>query len=121
MREKYDQIYNSLIQGQKIQAVEQVEQLGMAGLLGFINYVMIDLNQPDMASQFIQIYMLKRCLTRNHLLAENYYFRQLQRISNDAEYIKVKVNSDKNNTNWLNVNRESIEILIDFFMRLDKS
>lgn len=119
MREKYDQIFNSLIQGQKVQAVEQVEQLGMAGLLGFINYVMVDLNQPDMASQFMHIYASKRCLTHNDHLHKNYYFRQLERLK-DNEYLKMKINSDKTESHWLNINRESIEILIDFLMRLPK-
>jgi hypothetical protein len=48
-RGKMDDIYNSLMNGQRRQAVEQMEALGLDSLPDLLDYFADDLNRPELA------------------------------------------------------------------------
>jgi len=48
-REHYDEIYNSLVNGQRKQAASQMAELGAGELPELLDYLSDELNQPEMA------------------------------------------------------------------------
>lgn len=56
MREQYDEIYNSLINGQNKQSIEQMKALGMYEFPGLLDYFSYELNQPEAALKLAKVY-----------------------------------------------------------------
>lgn len=56
MREQFDEIYISFINGQHTQAVKQARKLDGYGTAVLLAYIATDLNQPDVAIDFAQTY-----------------------------------------------------------------
>jgi hypothetical protein len=56
MREQYDNIYNSMINGQRKQAIEQLKTLGLDNAPDVIDYFTNDLNQPEIALDLAKSY-----------------------------------------------------------------
>lgn len=48
-REQFDNVYNSIINGQRRQAVNQMDKIGMYDLPEMLDYFAEDLNQPEIA------------------------------------------------------------------------
>jgi len=55
-RSQYDEIYNSMINGQRKQAIEQAETMGLDDVPYMLDYFTIDLNQPEVALDFAKSY-----------------------------------------------------------------
>ena len=49
MREQFDTIYNSIMNGQRRQAVEQMQDMGLDEVPDMLDYFANDLNQPEIA------------------------------------------------------------------------
>ena len=49
LRNQYDEIFNSITNGQRQQAVQQMFNLGMEELPGMLDYFAIDLDRPELA------------------------------------------------------------------------
>lgn len=49
LREQYDTIYNSIINGQRKQAVSQMTEMGLCEIPDMLEYFTVDLNQPEIA------------------------------------------------------------------------
>lgn len=56
MRTNYDEIYNSIVNGQFRQFVEQFEELDNTGKAEFMNYIVYELDQPDLLVRAMQAY-----------------------------------------------------------------
>ena len=48
-REQYDEVYNSIRNGQRQQAVKQMDEIGMSDLPGMLEYFADDLQDPALA------------------------------------------------------------------------
>ena len=55
-REQFDCIYNSMVNGQKRQAVEQIEEMGLDKMPDLLHYFSIDLDYPEMAINTAKTY-----------------------------------------------------------------
>lgn len=60
LQEKYDEIYDSLVNGQRRQSVKQAEDMGLDNVPGMLDYFVKDLNQPELAIDFAKTYFLIR-------------------------------------------------------------
>jgi len=56
MQDKFDEIYDSLRNGQHRQMVAQMNELGMYEFPDLINYIAVDLNQPEEALDLVKNY-----------------------------------------------------------------
>lgn len=55
-REQYDEIYNSIVNGQRKQAIEQLEDLGLDEAADVLDYIAAELNQTDIALDLAKSY-----------------------------------------------------------------
>ncbi len=62
MREQFDTIYNSMVNGQRRQALEQCQTMGLDMMPELIDYLTDDLNQPEIALDLVKSYF--RIITR---------------------------------------------------------
>ena len=49
LREQFDQVYDSLVNGQRRQAVEQMEHMGLYNVPDMLEYFNSELNNPEIA------------------------------------------------------------------------
>ena len=56
MQEKFDEIYDSLRNGQHRQMVAQMNELGMGEFPDLIDYIAVELNQPEEALNLVKSY-----------------------------------------------------------------
>jgi hypothetical protein len=56
MRKQYDEIYNSMVNGQRKQAIDQAEEMGLDEVPEFLDYLTNDLDRPEMAIDFAKSY-----------------------------------------------------------------
>ena len=56
MQDKFDEIYDSLRNGQRRQMVAQMNELGMYEFPDLINYIAVELNQPEEALDLVKSY-----------------------------------------------------------------
>ena len=56
VREKFDEIYSSMINGQRSQAINQLKELGLDNAPEVIDYLSIEINQPEIALDLIKSY-----------------------------------------------------------------
>jgi len=59
IREQYDEIYNSMINGQRSQAVEQLITMGLDEAADVLDYFTNELNQPEVALDLAKSYFRK--------------------------------------------------------------
>ena len=55
-REQFDTIYDSMVNGQRKQAISQAEEMGLDDIPELLDYFSDDLNQPEMAIDFAKSY-----------------------------------------------------------------
>jgi len=56
MRHTYDKIYDSIINGQRRQAVQQAIEMGIDDIPEMLDYFAKDLDQPEIAIDFAKSY-----------------------------------------------------------------
>ena len=56
-RAQFDTIYDSMINGQRVQAVNQASELGAHVIPDLIDYLADELNQPETAIDFCKSYI----------------------------------------------------------------
>ena len=56
LRAEFDEVYGSMINGQRKQAVEQAEQIGLFELPYMLDYFADTLNRPELALDFAKTY-----------------------------------------------------------------
>jgi hypothetical protein len=56
MNAQYDEIYDSIVNGQFKQFVEQFDELSTSDQTDWLNYVAYELGQPDMVVRAMQAY-----------------------------------------------------------------
>ena len=56
VREQYDEIYNSIINGQREQAAVQMSELGFSGINNMLDYFADELNQSEIAIDAAKAY-----------------------------------------------------------------
>lgn len=56
IREQYDRVYSSMVNGQRRQAISQADEMGMYEIPDMLDYFTNELNQPEMAIDFSKSY-----------------------------------------------------------------
>lgn len=55
-RDTFDEIYNSMVNGQRRQAIKQAIEMGLSNVPELLDYLIDDLNQPEVARDFCNAY-----------------------------------------------------------------
>jgi hypothetical protein len=56
MRAEFDEVYASMVNGQRRQAIEQAERFGLDEVPYMLDYFTAELNQPEIALDFAKTY-----------------------------------------------------------------